>query len=325
MTTIRDRKTSSQGATSLTRRDALIKAAAGGLAVTVALRTAPEVLASAPASPATAGSLKVGAKDFTEDQLIGHMYTLLLEQAGFSVSEHFNLPTAIAHQALVKGDIDMYPEYTGTGLEVILKGSAPHTSVAYYKAAAAGYEKQFHLTWLSPAPMNDTQGLATTQAISKQYGIKTISDMVKQASKLRFIVNSEFLTRPDGLPGLKKADGNFSFRSQVVVAGAGSLRYAALTQGRGDVVVAFTTDGLIAGDHLVVLQDDKGYAPPDNVAPVVRDIVLKSNPQIKATLNKLAPKLTSSAITSLNYKVDGQHEDLPTVAKTFLQQQGLLK
>jgi osmoprotectant transport system substrate-binding protein len=241
------------------------------------------------------------------------------------VSEHFNLPTAIAHQALVKGDIDLYPEYTGTGLEVILKGSAPHTAAAYYRAVAAGYEKQFHLTWLAPAPMNDTQGLATTQAISKQYGIKTISQMVKQASKLRFVVNSEFLTRPDGLPGLKKVYGNFSFKSQVVVAGAGSLRYAALMQGRGDVVVAFTTDGLIAGDHLVVLQDDKGYAPPDNVAPVVRDSALRSYPQIKATLNKLAPKLTSPAITALNYKVDGQHQDLPTVAKTFLRQQGLLK
>lgn len=307
------------------RREFLVRAAAGGIASAALLHSLPIALAAEPAARPSATSLNVGAKDFTEDQLVGHMYTLLLQQAGFSVNEHFNLPTAIAHAALVKGDIDLYPEYTGTGLEVILKGSAPHTALAYYKAVAAGYEKRFKLTWLTPAPMNDTQGLATTQAISRQYGIRTISDMVKQASKLRFVVNSEFLTRADGLPGLKHVYGNFSFKSQVVVAGAGSLRYAALEQGRGDVVVAFTTDGLIAGDKLVVLKDDRGYAPPDNLAPVVRDSVLKQNPRIAGILNKLAPKLTSAAVSSLNYKVDGQHQDLPTVARDFLRQQGLLK
>jgi len=109
------------------------------------------------------------------------------------------------------------------------------------------------------------------------------------------------------------------------VAGAGSLRYAALRGGLGDIVVAFTTDGPIVADHLLLLQDDKHYAPPDNLAPVVRDDTLARYPEIKATLNKLAPKLTTTAVQEMNYQVDGQHMDLPTVAKTFLQQQGLLK
>lgn len=312
----------------VSRRSFLGRAAlgAGALAVIGAAAPLAEAHAVSAESRLASRAIKVGAKDFTEDQLIAHMYTLLLQQAGFSVSEHFNLPTSIAHRSLVRGDIDLYPEYTGTGLEVILKQSGvAHNAARYYRAVASGYQRHFHLTWLNPAPMNDTQGLATTKAIAKKYGITTISQLVKHASKLRFIANSEFLSRPDGLPGLKKTYGNFSFQSTVQVAGAGSLRYAALTQGRGDVVVAFTTDGLIAGDHLVVLKDDKGYAPPDQVAPVVRDDILKANPQIRSILNRLAPKLTSTLIQSLNYQVDGQHQDLATVAQTFLRKQGLLK
>ena len=284
------------------------------------------VLAEGPLSASAATkSVKVGAKDFTEDQLVAHMYTLLLQQSGFTVSEHFNLPTAIAHSSLVRGDIDLYPEYTGTGLVDILKSTAPNDPATYYKLVVAGYQKKFKLTWLDAAPMNDTQGLATTKSISQKYGVKTMSDMARQASKLRFIANSEFLTRPDGLPGLKKVYGNFAFKSTHIVAGAGSLRYAALRGGLGDIVVAFTTDGPIVADHLVLLQDDKHYAPPDNLAPVVRDDTLARYPEIKATLNKLAPKLTTTAVQEMNYQVDGQHMDLPTVAKTFLQQQGLLK
>ena len=307
---------------SVSRREALAKAAlgVGTLTAAIAIGIVPEIRVADAAT-----TINVGAKDFTEDQLVAHMYTLLLQQAGFSVNEKFNLPTAIAHESLLRGDIDLYPEYTGTGLVVILKGSAPNLADAYYKAVSAGYQQRFHLTWLAPAPMNDTQGLATTQAISKEYGFTTISGMVKQASKLRFIANSEFLGRADGLPGLKRVYGNFSFKSSVIVAGAGSLRYAALRSGRGDVVVAFTTDGPIIGDHLVLLTDDKHYAPPDQIAPVVRDDVLRRSPRIKEVLNKLAPKLTTKAIQNLNYEVDGLHQDLATVAQTFLQQQGLLK
>jgi len=305
----------------LSRREALTRVTlgAGALTAMAAFGPLPGVRAAAAAQ-----NLNVGAKDFTEDQLIGHMYTLLLQQAGFSVTEHFNLPTAIAHSSLVRGDIDLYPEYTGTGLQVILKQSADNSAKAYYNAVVKGYEQQFHLTWLAPSPFNDTQGLATTQSVSKQYGIMTFSDMVKQASKLRFIANAEFIKRPDGLPGLKKVYGDFSFKSIKVVPTPG-LRYQALKNGLGDVVVAFTTDGPIVADHLVLLKDDKHYAPFDQVAPVVRDNVLKAHPQIKGILNKLAPKLTQSAIQELNYLVDGKGQDLAATAKAFLQKQGLLK
>ncbi|GAC1434147.1 MAG: glycine betaine ABC transporter substrate-binding protein [Chloroflexota bacterium] len=309
------------GETTISRRDALKAglAGAGALGLAAVVGTVP----GAATTEAAGKVVNIGAKDFSEPQIIARMYSLLLNQAGIPTQEHFGLSTAVAQPALIKGDLDVFPEYTGTGLEVVLKGTAPHTSSAYYKADVAGYKK-WHLTWLAAAPMNDTQGLAVTQAVAHKYGLKTISDMVKHASQLRFIVNSEFLNRPDGLPGLKKAYGTFSFKSNKIVASPG-LRYAALRSGLGDVVVAFTTDGAIAGDKLVVLVDDKGYAPPDNLAPVVRDVTLKAYPRLASILNGLAPKLTSTAVATMNYQVDVQHMDLGAVAKTFLKKQGLLK
>ncbi len=311
---------------SLTRRDLLAQAAlgAGAVVTLAALGPASGVLGVAEAAGKT---VNIGAKDFSENQLVAHMYTLLLGQAGIPVKEHFGISgAATINAALIKGDLDLYPEYTGTAVEVILGAKAPHTGAAYYKAAVAGYKKM-KLTYLAPAPMNDTQGLAVPQAVSAKYGIKTISDMVKNASKLRFIVNAEFLSpkRADGLVGLKKVYGPFSFKSQVVIAGNGSVRYRALREGKGDVVVAFTTDAAIAGDKLVVLSDDKGYAPPDNLAPVCRDDILAAYPQIKTILNGLAPKITSAAITQLNYQADILQKDISAIAKTFLQQQGSLK
>ena len=313
---------------SLSRRDLLTRAAIG--VATVAGRAVPAVLpagAAAPTIHAARKTLTIGAKGFAENEIVAHMYLLLLQQAGLPVHGTItrNLTSAIATPALMRGDIDIFPEYTGTGLEVILKQKAPHSARAYYKAVAAGYQRQFNLTWLDPMPLNDTQGFATTQAISRAYGLNTITDMVRNAARLRLIVAAEYLTRPDGLPGLKRVYGDFTPKKLVTLANVGSVRYAALLLGQGDVVEAFTTDGLIAGARLLVLGDPKGYAPPDNLAAVVRTDALRAYPQIKDVLNKLAPRVTSTIITALNYLVDGAHMAPQLVATIFLHQQGLLK
>src|SRR5437763_5997650 len=294
------------GASSLSRHDLLARAAIGVAAV--AARAVPSVLPACAASPtihAARKTLTIGAKGFAENEIVAHMYLVLLQQAGLPVHGTItqNLTSAIATPALVRGDIDIFPEYTGTGLEVILKQKAPHNARAYYRAVAAGYQRQFNLTWLDPMPLNDTHGFATTQAISRTYGLNTITDMVRNASRLRLIVTAEYLTRPDGLPGVKRVYGDFTPKKLVTLTGVGSLRYAALLLGQGDVVEAFTTDGLIAGDRLLVLGDPKGYAPPDNLAPVVRTDALRAYPQIKDVLNKLAPRITSTLMTALNYLV----------------------
>ena len=312
----------------LSRREVLTRAAAGAatLAAATALPAIPEALAGAPAAHAARKTLTIGAKDFSENQIVAYMYLLLLQKAKIPVNGDVkkNLTSFLATPALRRGDLDIFPEYTGTGLEDVLKEKAPHNAAAYYTAVKEGYQKKFKLTWLPHYPMNDTQGFATTQAFSKKYGIKTIADMVKHASDVRLIVTTEYLSRADGLPGVKKVYGAFTPKELVRINGAGSFRYKALLSGRGDVVEAFTTDAAIAGNHLVVLGDSKHYAPPDNLAPVVRDDALQAYPNLAQVLGVLTRRITSEAITTLNYQVDIQSKDPKEVARAFLRQQALL-
>jgi osmoprotectant transport system substrate-binding protein len=171
--------------------------------------------------------------------------------------------------------------------------------------------------------MNDSQALATTPAIAKKYGLKTLSDLARQAPSLRLASVPEFTHRPDGLVGLQKAYGGFRFAS--IKYFAIGLKYKALLDGYMDVAVAFGTDGQIDADHLVVLEDDKHFWPPYQVAPVVRDDALKRFPAMKAALNAVAPYVTDSAMRRLNWRVDGNHEEPADVARDFLQTSGLLK
>lgn len=275
------------------------------------------------AAPVT---LKVGSKDFTEEFILAEMYSLLLEDAGFKVERKFNLGgTPVAHAALLKGDIDLYPEYTSTGLLTVLKEKPLPDPAAIIDAVRKGYKEQFKLTWLAPAPFNDTQALATTRDVSEKYGIKTYSDLSAKAAELRLGGPAEFAERADGIKGLQQAYGGFQFK-EFKQLGTGSLRYEALKNGQVDVVVAFGTDGQISGMGLVLLQDDKHFYPVYQAAPVVRDDVLQKHPRIADALNRLAPLLTDEIMAGLNWQVDGpDKKEYAAVAKAFLQEKGLLK
>lgn len=277
-------------------------------------RTAPQV------------TLKVGSKDFTEEFILGEMYALLLEDAGFKVERKFNLGgTPVAHEALVKGEIDLYPEYTSTGLMTVLKQSPIQDPGAVLEAVRKGYKEKFNLEWLTPASFNNTQALATTREVSEKYGIKTYSDLAAKAGELRLGGPAEFAEREDGIKGLQRAYGGFQFK-EFRQLGTGSLRYEALKNGQVDVVVAFGTDGQISGMGLVLLKDDKAFYPPYQAAPVVRSDVLAKNPKIAEALNKLAPLLTEEVMAGLNWKVDGpEKQEFAAVARAFLQEKGLIK
>ncbi len=275
------------------------------------------------AAPVT---LKVGSKDFTEEFILAEMYALLLEDAGFKVERKFNLGgTPVAQAALVKGDIDLYPEYTSTGLLTVLKEKPLADPKAIIEAVRKGYKEQFKLAWLDPAPFNDTQALATTKEVSEKSGIKTYSDLSAKAGDLRLGGPAEFAERADGIKGLQQAYGGFQFK-EFKQLGTGSLRYEALKNGQVDVVVAFGTDGQISGMGLVLLKDDKNFYPIYQAAPVVRADVLDKNPKIAEALNKLAPVLTDDVMAGLNWQVDGPtKKEFAAVAKAFLQEKGLLK
>jgi osmoprotectant transport system substrate-binding protein len=314
------------------RRRVLTRAlASAALTAAVALpfTAMPSAHAASPKAHAAKLTLTVGAKGFPENDIVAYMYVLLLQHAGIPVNSSLkdNLASQTATPALQRGDLDIFPEYTGTGLETILQQKAAHDTIAYYDAVAKGYRQKYNLIWLNPYPMNDTNAFATTQSFAKQNHIYSIPNMVSNASKVKLIVDTEYLGRADGLPGVQKIYGNFQSKlgDLVKVQGVGSVRYAALTQGRGNVVEAFSTDPQIASDHLVVLSDPKNYAPPDNLAPVVRYSALQTYPKIRPVLNQIASKITTSTISQLSAQVAIQHQDAKTVAQNFLQKQGFLK
>jgi osmoprotectant transport system substrate-binding protein len=266
----------------------------------------------------------VGSKDFTEQFILGEMYALALEAAGFTVERKLNLGgTPVAHAGLLSGEIDLYPEYTGTGLLTVLKLPTSGDPAEVYATVAREYESRFRLIWLDPAPMNNTQALAMTRTRAAELGIATISDMVAKAGELVMIGPPEFQAREDGLPGIQAAYGNFRLKAYKAVDPG--LRYQGLVNGEADVAVAFGTDGEIAAFDLVLLEDDKQLFPPYQVAPVVRKDTLEANPSIAAALNALSPLLTDEVMQRLNYEVSGNRKEPAEVARAFLVEAGILK
>ena len=290
----------------------------------LALLTASILIACAGSGTNSAGStIRVGSKDFTEQFIIGEMYALVLEKAGFQVERKLNLGgTPVAQAALESGEIDLYPEYTGTGLLTVLKLPSVADQKAAFDRVSQGYKEQYNLVWLEPSPMNNTQALAMTQEGSQQFGIKTISDMAAKANQLTMIGPPEFEAREDGLPGIKAKYGDFSLKAYKAVDPG--LKYKGLVDGEADVAVAFGTDGEISAFDLVILEDDKQLFPPYQVAPVVRQEALDANSGITEALNALAPKLTDETMQRLNYEVSGNQREPAEVAKEFLTQEGIL-
>ena len=268
--------------------------------------------------------IRIGSKDITEQFILGELYAQLLEAQDLPIERKFNLGgTPIAQAGLIKGEIDLYPEYTGTALLTILKQPSNSNAQQVFDIVAKAYEQDFNLVWLNPAPMNNTQALVLTAETAKKYKLQTISDFVGQASNLRMIGPPEFEAREDGLPGLKSVYGDFKLKAYI--ATDPGLRYQTLQSGKAEVAVGFATDGEISALNLVVLEDDRELFPPYQVAPVVRQPVLETYTTIKDTLNALAPKLTDDTMRRLNYEVSGQRQEPRAVAQQFLQESGLLK
>lgn len=266
----------------------------------------------------------VASKDFTEQFILGEIYAQLLEAEGFQVERKLDLGgTPVAHEAIKNGEIDLYPEYTGTGLLTVLKLPANSNREEVFQTVASSYKEQFNLIWLEPAPMNNTQALAMTQARAQEFGIRTISDMVIHAEELVMVGPPEFREREDGLPGLNKIYGDFVLKEYRDVDPG--LRYQVLISGQADVTVAFGTDGEISAYNLVVLEDDRNMFPPYQVAPVIRREVLERYPEIEEILNRIALLLTDEVMRALNYEVSGNQREPEEVARGFLVENGLIE
>lgn len=259
----------------------------------------------------------IGSKNFTENEIVAEIYALALEDAGFEVERNFDISSSVVHEAITNKEIDLYPEYTGTGLISVLKESATsgQSEQEVYDIVKKEYKEKYNITWLNYSPANDGQALVIRTAAAKKYNISTISDLQQHASELRFVSQGEFDEREDGIPALEAVYGEFNWKSSKVYDN--SLKYEILAKDEGDVCPAGPTEGNLVQKKFTLLKDDKGVWPPYNIAPIVRNKVLKKNPEIKKVLNKISPKITTKAITKLNAKVDVDKEEYTEVAKEF--------
>lgn len=261
-------------------------------------------------------TIRVGSKDFTENLVIAEIYALALEDNGYTVERVSNISSSLIHNSIVNDEIDLYPEYTGTGLLSVLSEDMETDSEKVYKTVKKEYEEQFNLTWLDYASANDSQGLVIRTEVANSLNIKTISDLQAHASELRFASQGEFDEREDGLPGLEKTYGTFNWQSSKVYDN--SLKYSVLENDEADVTPAYTTEGqLVSTDKFTLLEDDKQFWPPYNLAPVVRDNILDDNPDIKTILNNISAKLDTETVTELNAKVDVDGQEYTDVAKEY--------
>ena len=265
-----------------------------------------------------ADKIRVGSKDFTENEIVAELYALALEDAGYEVDRIFDVASSVIHTSIVNDEIDLYPEYTGTGLISILQLDPLTDPQEVYDTVKAAYEEKFGLIWLDYAQANDGQGLFISRKASDEYGITTISDLQANASNLRFASQGEFDEREDGLPGLIKVYGPFDWKSSKVYDNG--LKYTVVENDEADVSPAYTTEGRLSEtDKFVLLEDDKQVWPPYNLAPVVRSEVLEANPDIAEILNKVVVTLDTATITALNAKVDVDKEEFEDVAAEYFE------
>ena len=292
----------------------------------------PEMVASPSGSPAGTGdvscnvdSLTIGSKNFTEQLILGEMYAQIFEAQGVEVERALNLGgTAVAHEALVNGEIDLYPEYTGTGLLTILEMETMSDPEEVYEIVSEEYAEQFDLVWLDQAPMNNSNAIAVTREFSEENDLTTISQLVEMADQITLAAVPDFPERPDGLVGLQEVYGDFEFQ-EIVILDPG-LKYQAFLNGDANAVLAFGTDGQVAGYDLVILEDDQGLWPPYHVAPVIRQETLNACPGAATLLNEVQPLLTSEVMADLNWQVDGDEAREPEdVARDFLIENGLIE
>jgi osmoprotectant transport system substrate-binding protein len=273
-------------------------------------------------------TITVGSKNFTEQYILGELYAQILEANDFTVERQLNLGSEqIADGALQDGQIDFYPEYTGTALVALLgyEGENPATPEETYEEARSRYaERDPADTMLPYANFNNNYGIFVRNDVAEQYGLQTLDDLTDAAPNLTFATFSEFQDRDDGYPNMVENYPGLEEFEDIITANDLGLRYQGVENGEADVGVGFLTDGQLTSPELVVLEDEKSIWPFYYPAPVVRSDVLEENPEVEDMLNSVTETLDIDTIRELNGRVDLEQEDPEDVARDYLEQRGLI-
>jgi osmoprotectant transport system permease protein len=279
------------------------------------------VFAQAVAPPGRGRPVIVASKPFGESYLLAEMFSQLLEARGMRVDRRPGLgATEIAFRALRTGAIDVYPEYTGTGLLAILGEPPLGDASAVYQRVASEFRARFGIRWLAPLGFQNSYAIAVRRATADSLHLRTLTDLARAGRSVRAGLTADFVGRADGLPGLERAYG-LHFGAVRVLGPA--IKYQALAAGRVDVIDGYSTDGLIARYDLVVLEDDKHFFPPYEASALVGQRLASTMPDALIALGELSGRLDESRMRSLNKQVEVDGTPVATVARDALSALGL--
>jgi osmoprotectant transport system permease protein len=280
--------------------------------------------AAADHAPPSSGHIVIASKNFTESRILGEMLTLLVRSRTRLTVEHRSGlgATLVCFGALKAGQVDVYPDYTGTAWSIVLKKKEKITDrLQAFLEVQKEYRERYDVEWLEPFGLNNTYALAMRKDRAEALGVRTISDLKKHGKDLKAGFSIEFSSREDGWPGLAPYYGLELADVRTLEHG---LAYEAISKGSIDLVDAYSTDGKLLRYPLRVLADDRHFFPPYNAAPIVRGATLRAHPELRAALDALAFRISDKAMTHLNYEVEEQGKGFREVARDFLVQQNLL-
>lgn len=266
----------------------------------------------------------IASKPHSEQYILAEMLTILIEEnTDIEVEKKLGIGggTSNIHPAMLKGEIDIYPEYSGTGLLFVLKEDLIANPDELFLEVKKRYEEEFGILWLDIYGFNNTYALAVKNETAVKYGLKNYDDLAKVSNQLTFGAEYDFFEREDGFNGLKKIYPlNFKDTKEIDIG----LKYQAIGSGQVDVINAFSTDGLLKEFGLKVLEDNKNFFPAYQAATLIREETLEKYPELKSVLNKLAGKISDDEMILLNYYVEKEKQDPADVARDFLKEKGLI-
>ncbi|WP_172371647.1 glycine betaine ABC transporter substrate-binding protein [Sporosarcina jiandibaonis] len=271
--------------------------------------------------------IAIGGKNFTEQILLVHLLGTLLEHhTDHDIVLRDGLGTSnVLTQALKDNDIQLFVDYSGTGLINILglELQEDDTPESVYEKAKNGYEEEYGFTWLDTLGFSNTWTLILREEKAKELNVKTFSDLVPHIPDLIVGSDAQFFERADGYVGMaeKYGMGQFKDHKEMDIG----LAFKAIDEGKIDVLVGYATDGRIPALNLVTLEDDKGYFPPYYAAPILRMDFLEKYPEVGEVLNMLSGVIDEKEMSAMNSKMDNDQMDEREIVEEFLLEKGLIK
>ncbi|QUH24732.1 glycine betaine ABC transporter substrate-binding protein [Serpentinicella alkaliphila] len=266
--------------------------------------------------------ITIGAKNFTESRLLATMFQVLIEEkTDLSVEVKEFGGTQLVFRALRGGDVDVYPEYTGTAYTVMLDLPAISDADETYNIVKQKFQEDYNLEWLGQLGFNNTYVLTVREEMANELNLDRFSDLIDHDEDMILGSTFEFLERSDGYPGLQE---HYGFQFADTKGFDPGLTYSSLRNGHVDVIDAFSTDGRIKAFNLYPLEDDKQFFPPYYAAPLINGASLEKHPELREVLSLLEGKITDEEMRQLNYSIDEQGLTEEQVARDFLESKGLI-